>query len=204
MTWMSIFSRPAPHHSRNPAGANLTPAGGERVGTARRRGPRFRAGLLIPLMAVVSSCAHPVESPSLPFEQHTLRIHLDVDRDGFATLSAYEPLIGRIGLRQILEAEEMWPRVGEKKISVQLLVHYGRFYVVAEGFKAVWEITPKPGAAVASFRPAASLADPAGTPARGVRLSRYGSARLSCLRIDRENGPAVYITSLGQADDHCH
>ncbi|HEV8336590.1 MAG TPA: hypothetical protein VGR67_09255 [Candidatus Polarisedimenticolia bacterium] len=202
---MSIFSRPAAHHSRNPVRANLTPAGGRPVGTARRRGSRFRAGLLLPLMAVVSSCAHPVvQSPSLPFEQHTLRIHLDVDRDGFAALSAYEPLTGRIGLRQILEAEKMWPRVGKKKISVQLLVHYGRFYVVAEGFKAVWEITPKPGTGEASFRPAASLGDRAGVPARGVRLSRYGSAGLSCLRIDRENGPTVYITSLGQADDHCH
>jgi hypothetical protein len=156
-------------------------------------------------MAIISSCAHPViESPSLPFEQHTLRVELGVDRDGFAALSAYEPLVGRIGLRRILEAEEMWPMVGKKKISVQLLAHYGRFYVVAEGFKAVWEITPKPGTGEASFRPAAPLADRAGTPARGVRLSRYGSARLSCLRIDRENGPAVYITSLGKPDDHCH
>jgi len=169
-----------------------------------RQDSRIRAGLLFSLIAIISSCAHPVQSPSLPFEQHTLRVHLDVDGEGFAALSAYEPLIGRIGLRRILEAEGMWPRAGEKRISVQLLVHYGRFYVVAEGFKAVWEITPKPGTADAAFRPAVSLADRAGTPARGVRLSRYGSARLSCLRIDRDNGPAVYITSLGKADDHCH
>ena len=201
---MSIFPRPAPYYPRPPARADLSPAGGRRVGTARRRNPRVSAGLLLPLMAILSSCAHPViESPYLPFEQHTLRIRLEVDRDGFAALSAYEPLIGRIGLRRILEAEAMWPRSGEKKISVQLLAHYGRFYVVAEGFKAVWEITPKPGTGEASFRPAAPLADRAGTPARGVRLSRYGSARLSCLRIDRENGPPVYITSVGKADDHC-
>jgi hypothetical protein len=158
--------------------------------------------LALSLVASAWGCARPVLSPSLPFEQHTLRVQLAVDSEGFAALTQYQPLVGRIGLKRILQAEGAWPPDSRKR-SVQLLVHYGRFYVVGEGFRAVWEITPHPGTAGASFRPAVLLAAPGEPPAKGVRLSRYGSSGSSCLRIDREGGPTVFITAEGKLDDRC-
>jgi len=163
---------------------------------------KLRACLLLLLMAVPSGCVKHLPSSSLPFEQHTLRIQLTLDGDGFAALAQYQPLTGRIGLKPILEAEGMWPSPS-RKTTVQLLVNYGRFYVVAEGFRAVWEITPKPGTSGATYRPAVTLAEAQAPAPKGVRLSRYGPSGSSCLRIDREGGPAIYVTYEGKVNDRC-
>src|SRR5580765_2987141 len=166
---------------------------------------RLRAYRLLLILIVLSGCAKRLPSSSslsLPFEQHTLRVQLVLDGDGFAALVQYQPLAGRIGLRPILEAEGMWPSPSPKT-TVQLLVNYGRFYVVAEGFRAVWEITPTPGASGAAYRPAARLAEAQAPAPRGVRLSRYGASGSSCLRIDRADGPTVYVTAEGKVDDRC-
>ena len=164
---------------------------------------RLRAGLLLLLVASFPGCARSVLSPSsLQFEQHTLRVELALDRDGSAALAQYQPLVGRIDLRPILEAEGMWPspRAG---MTVQILVNYGRYYVVSEGFRTVWEITPKPGTSGASYRPAVRLAERDVPSPKGVRLSRYGSSGSSCIRIDREEGAAVYVTAGGETHDRC-
>ena len=107
------------------------------------------------------------------------------------------------------------------KPVVQLMVHYGRFYVVAEGFRSIWEITPRPGLSTASYRPipivtdagsrsatGAKAAVPARTesgarPLRDPRLSLFGSSGSSCLRLDRANGPPVFITPEGAAANAC-
>jgi hypothetical protein len=164
---------------------------------------RLRAAPLLLLVATFPGCARPVQSlSSLPFEQHTLRVQLALDRDGSAALAQYQPLVGRIGLRPILEAEGMWPSP-HAGMSVQLLVNYGRYYVVTEGFRSVWEITPKPGTSGASYRPAVRLAEPGQPAPKGVRLSRYGASGASCIRIDRQEGPAVYVTAGGESHDRC-
>lgn len=163
---------------------------------------RLRASLILLLLAGIPGCAKHLPSQSLAFEQHTLRVHLKLDRDGAAALTPYQPLVGKIGLRPILQAEGMWPPVGGST-TVEVLVNYGRFYVVAEGFRAVWEITPKPGTSGASYRSAVVLAGHDAPPPKGVRLSRYGSSGSSCVRIDREPGPAVYVTVQGEVHDRC-
>lgn len=164
---------------------------------------KLRAGLLLLLTAGFAGCAaHVPPSSSLPFEQHTLRVQLTLDRDGSAALAQYQPLVGRIGLRPILEAEGMWPSP-PAGMTVQLLVNYGRYYVVSDGFRAVWEITPKPGTSGAKYRPAVKLAERSAPSPKGVRLSRYGSSGSSCIRIDREEGAAVYITAGGETHDRC-
>jgi len=86
---------------------------------------------------------------------------------------------------------------------VQVLVNYGRYYVVSEGFRAVWEITPRPGTSGASYRPAVMLAERDAPPPKDVRMSRYGSSGSSCIRIDQEKGAAVYITASGEIHDRC-
>jgi hypothetical protein len=185
------------------------------------------------LAALASGCATaPQPPPTLTFEEHTLRIPLTVQANGSVSLAESPPLIGRIDLSPILQAEGVHAGAGTRRV-VQLLVHYGRFYVVADGFRSIWEITPQPGLATASYRPipiaaedgarpgsgaksgtgtqpgtgakaevAASTASGA-RPMRDPRLSQYGSSSSSCVRLDRANGPPVYITPKGEAANDC-
>jgi hypothetical protein len=182
---------------------------------------------LVLLAALVSGCATaPAAPPTLAFEEHTLRIPLTVQANGSVSLAESPPLIGRIDLAPILQAEGVRAGAVPKPV-VQLVVHFGRFYVVADGFRSIWEITPQPGLTTASYRPIPIVADagaqpgtgtkagaaakaevPAKTgsgarPVRDPRLSRYGSARSSCVRLDRANGPPVFITPKGEAANAC-
>jgi hypothetical protein len=182
-------------------------------------GPKsiFRAGILA-LAATATACATTGlrTSPSsgeLNFEEHTLRIPLTVQADGTISLAQSPPLVGRIDLSPILESEGI--RTNPAKATVvQLMVHYGRFYVVADGFRSVWEITPRPGATRASYRPIPIAVDPAVQPVgskpgsgckplKGARLSLFGSDRSSCVRLDRANGPPVFITSEAEVANAC-
>ena len=159
-------------------------------------------GLLL-LAAIVCGCATaPKAQPTLTFEEHTLRIPLTVQANGSVSLAESPPLIGRIDLSPILQAEGVHADARTKPI-VQLMVHYGRFYLVADGFLSVWEITPRPGSATASYRAIPIAAGAGARPVRDARLSRYGSSRSSCLRLDRANGPPIFITPKGEAADAC-
>ena len=198
----------------------------------RSRRCQLSLGLLL-LATVVSGCATaPAAPPTLAFEEHTLRIPLTVQANGSVSLAESPPLIGRIDLSPILQAEGV--RVtGKPQPTVQVLVHYGRFYLVAEGFRSIWELTPRPGMDTASYRPIPITADagpkpetgvksrtgpmtapgakpgpgarpdPGVRPVRDPRLSRYGSSRSSCVRLDRANGPPVFITPKGEAANAC-
>ena len=177
----------------------------------------FRAGILA-LAATATACATTGlrTSPSsgeLTFEEHTLRIPLTVQANGTISLAESPPLVGRVDLSPILESEGMKTNPAKGTV-VQLMVHYGRFYVVADGFRSVWEITPRPGASTASYRPIAIGPDadarPAGSkpgsgprPLKGARLSLFGSDRSSCVRLDRANGPPVFITSEAEVANAC-
>ena len=157
---------------------------------------------LLLLAAAVSSCATPVVQPTLTFEQHTLRIPLTVAADGTVSLAERPPLIGRIDLAPILKAEGI--PIGAGAItSVQLMVHYGRLYVVAEAFHAVWEITPQPGTSTATYRRIPVARESSQENLKDVRLSRYGSSWSSCLRLDRAGAAPVFITPKGEARDDC-
>jgi hypothetical protein len=165
-----------------------------------------RCVLLIALAFLVaaagSSCVTPSVQPTLTLEQHSLRIPLTLEADGTVMLAERPPLIGRIDLSPILKAEGV--RAGAtRRATVQLMMHYGRLYVVADAFRAIWEITPQPGTTAASFRPILVIRDSDQEPMKDVRLSRYGSARSSCLRLDRAGGSPVFITSKGEARDDC-
>jgi hypothetical protein len=190
-----------------------------------RSGVRNRRWLhpvgLVLLVALASGCATAPEAPpTLAFEEHSLRIPLTVQSNGTISLAQSPPLIGRIDLSPILQAEGVHAGANTKLVA-QLMVHYGRFYVVADGFRSIWEITPQPGVSTASYRPipivahadaqpgtgskaeAAARDDSGARPVRDPRLSRYGSSRSSCVRLDRANGPPVYITPKGEAANAC-
>ena len=176
---------------------------------------------LVLFAALAPGCATAPEAPpTLTFEEHTLRIPLTVQANGSVSLAESPPLIGRIDLSPILQAERVRADAKTKPV-VQLMVHYGKFYVVAEGFRSIWEITPQPGLSSASYRPIPIAADagvrpgtgakgevPAGTesgarPVRDPRLSLFGSSRSSCVRLDRANGPPLFITAKGEAANAC-
>ena len=148
------------------------------------------------------SCATPVAQKTLTMEEHSLRIKLTVGADGMASLAEHPPLMGRIDLSPILEAEEIHLKK-PATTTVQLMMHYGRVYVVADSFRAIWEFTPRPGTSVASFRPIPVVRGSGQRPMKNVRLSRYGSSRSSCVRLDRADGSPVFITTSGEASDDC-
>ncbi len=168
------------------------------------RGRQFvsRIALLLLLAAAGSSCATQSVEPTLTLEQHSLRIPLTLEADGTVMLAERPPLVGRIDLSPILKAEGVLPGA-KTRSTVQLMMHYGRLYVVADTFRALWEITPQPGTTSASYRPIPVVREVGQEPMKDVRLSRYGSARSSCLRLDRAEGSPVFITSRGEARDDC-
>jgi hypothetical protein len=162
----------------------------------------IQMSLLLALGAACSSCATAPVQPTLTLEEHSLRIPLTLEADGTVILAERPPLVGRIDLAPILLAEGMAPG-SRTRATVQLMMHYGRLYLVADAFRAIWEITPQPGTSKASYRPIPVVRDSAQEPMKDVRLSRYGSARSSCLRLDRAGGSTVFITSSGDARDDC-
>jgi len=153
--------------------------------------------LLAPLSA--SGCIKSIQRSTLTLEQHSLRMQLHVDKDGSIPLSEQPPLTGRVDVRGIFKAEGI-PLTSSR--SVQGMIYYGRLYLVGEGFRSLWEITPTPGTSVAHYRPF-PLAEGQNTPGRGLRLSRYGSARSACLRIDRDDGAPLFLTSRGALAHDC-
>jgi hypothetical protein len=179
------------------------PIRGVGIRTVRGRRIMVQAALLFLVAAAAVSCAttQSVE-PTLTLEQHSLRIPLTLEADGTVILAERPPLVGRIDLAPILKAEGV-PPGAKTRATVQLMMHYGRLYVVADAFRALWEITPQPGTTTASYRPIPVVRDAGQDPMKEVRLSRYGSARSSCLRLDRAGGNPVFITPKGEARDEC-
>ena len=163
---------------------------------------KLRLGCLLLTVAFVSSCATVENPPTLTLEQHTLRIPLTVGANGSVSLAEQPPLTGRIDLTPILDEEGIHTSA-TTATAVQVMMHYGRFYVLADGFHSVWEITPLPGTSSASYRriPVALLAG--NSSLKGARLSRYGSSKSSCLRLDRKNSRPLFITSQGQVSRVC-
>lgn len=158
--------------------------------------------VLAPLLALTFGCATTGSQPTLAFEEHTLRIPLTVQANGSVSLAESPPLIGRIDLSPILQAEGI-SAAAKTRPAVQMMVNYGRFYLVGEGFRSIWEITPQPGSSTASYRPIPISAEGGAKPVRDPRLSRYGASRSSCLRLDRTNGPPLFITPKGETANAC-
>jgi len=166
-----------------------------------RRHRVLRTGCLCALLAAGVCCATPAARPTLTFEQHSLRIPLAVGSDGTVSLAERPPLIGRLDLSEILRTEGIRP--GAAATTVQLMLHYGRIYVVGDAFRSVWEITPQPGTCRASYRPIPVLQSADQVRLKKVRLSRYGSSGSSCLRLDRAGAGPIFITSQGEARNDC-
>jgi hypothetical protein len=173
------------------------------------RGPRRReategiallaaGALACALLAACATAAAP--GPTLTWEMQTLRMPLHIDGNGTASLAAFPPLTGRLDLSPILAAEKV---PAGQPVPAQVMLHYGRLYLAADGFRSVWEITPSPGTASAAYRPIPISRGPSKERLKDVRLSRYGSSEASCLRLDRAGGRPVFITPKGEARDEC-
>lgn len=162
----------------------------------------LRLGSLLLTALVAASCATAVRQSTLAFEQHTLRIPLTVSANGSVSLAEQPPLTGRIDLSPILQAEGV-PVPPTTATTIQIMMYYGRFYVVADGFHSVWELTPRPGTSTASYRPIPLTLKTGQATLKGARLSRYGSSQSSCLRIDRKDGSPLFITPRGEVSSDC-
>ena len=116
-----------------------------------------------------------------------------VDVDGFVHLAEHAPLLGRIEVAPIIDAE------GRAVETVQVVQHQGRYYITADGFQNVWEVTPQPGSTLATYR----RIRVSESPLSGVRLARYGPTGRACVRVDVDGGGPWYITPQGELDDQC-
>jgi hypothetical protein len=125
---------------------------------------------------------------------------LHVGRDGSILLADQPPLTGRVDLKPILKAEDI-PLTPQRPVTVQGMIYYSKLYIIGDGFHSLWEITPKPGTSTGVYRPI-PLAEPA-RRVQSVRLSRYGSSKSSCLRIDRTDGKTAFIDSRGILSNDC-
>ncbi|HEV8121502.1 MAG TPA: hypothetical protein VGQ67_10955 [Candidatus Polarisedimenticolia bacterium] len=160
------------------------------------------AGILLAAGAFACAglaCATASPGPTLACEIQTLRMPLRIDGNGTASFAAFPPLTGRLDLAPILAAEKM----PAEPLAAQAMLHFGRLYLVADGFRSIWEITPSPGSASAAYRPIPIPGHAAPARFKEVRLSRYGSPDASCLRLDRAGGKPIFITPGGEARDAC-
>jgi hypothetical protein len=166
-------------------------------------------GLVCLAAAAGLSCATPggpssSPAPSSPvttltYEQHSLRIPIQIEPNGQASFAEKPPLSGRIDLAPVLRAEGL----AGKTVAAQAMLHYGRLYIVADAFRSIWEITPRPGSSVASYRSIPVPGLSASSHLKDARLSRFGSAGASCLRLDRAGGDPLFITPAGAARNAC-
>ena len=111
-------------------------------------------------------------------------------------------LVGRLDLKPIFESEG-FSRVPGTTKNLQMLIHFGRFYVTGDGFRSVWEVSPNLGVASGEYRAIPILPKDSPRPMKNVRLSRYGSAESICVRVDRTGGKAVFIDTEGKVDASC-
>ncbi|MCZ6669768.1 MAG: hypothetical protein O6947_01920 [Acidobacteria bacterium] len=170
--------------------------------------------ILVLSSALLTAClggSRPVSGPvaeigrgssTLTLEHHSLRVPLAVGKDGFARLTGGRQLLGKIDLGPIFAAEEL-PLTQAATRNIQLLIHFGRFYVVADGFRSVWELTPEAGTSIAFFREIPLVRDPDAPPLTDVRISRFGPADSACVRIDRAEGDTVFIDVEGNTQPNC-
>ncbi len=159
-------------------------------------------GMVGAALLALSGCAHMGVKPVLSLEHHTQRIPLTVDGAGLAQLTDHQPLVGSLDLKPIF-ALEGFPEVPETTKNLQMLIHFGRFYVTGDGFRSVWEVSPNFGVATGEYRPIPIIPKNSPKPLKNVRLSRYGSAESICVRVDRTGGEAVFIDMEGQVDAIC-
>lgn len=154
-------------------------------------------GVLSAGLIVMAGCAANRKiakpKPFLTLVQNSQRLLLEVAEDGHVNLAEHPPLQGRIDIGPILATE------GQEAGSLQALLHLGRYYLVAEGFRNLWEVTPQPGGSRANYRPIAVT----GEPLSGVRLSRYGPAGRACVRVDIEEGGVWFVSSSGVRNEEC-
>jgi hypothetical protein len=162
----------------------------------------FRIACLVLAAAALLSCASATPPPTLLLEQHTLRMPLTVKPNGSVSFAERPPLTGHIDLSPVFAAEGKGA-ASSPGTSVQVMMFYGRFYVVADGFHSLWELTPVPGTSTASYRSISLVPESGRKTIQGVRLSRYGSSQSSCLRIDRKDSDPLFITRKGQVSGAC-
>ncbi|HYV19856.1 MAG TPA: hypothetical protein VFC25_12600 [Verrucomicrobiae bacterium] len=177
------------HRSRNAARGLVCLVAAATLSCATGGAPRSSGGAPRPPATPAST---------LTYEQNTLRIPIRIEASGQASFAEKPPLSGKIDLTPIVRAEGL----AGKAVAAQAMLHYGRLYVVADDFRSVWEITPRPGSSVAGYR---SIPVPRLTAAgrlKDARLSRYGSPSSSCVRLDHAGG-VLFITPDGEARDAC-
>jgi len=158
----------------------------------------IRTWLLFGLSVIAIGCAarrsSPPAVPTLAIEQASLRMVLPVDPDGTIQLARQTPFLGFVDIAPILEAE------GTTVETVQVISHLGRYVIVADRFRSLWVLTPRPGTTRAEYR-AVPVSE---APMSGTRLSRYGaSSHGACVRIDATGVEPKFLSATGELLDAC-
>jgi hypothetical protein len=159
--------------------------------------PKIALAATLACFALLAGCsimtARPDGIPKLRVEQGSFRMTKEIDADGSISLTENTQLLGSIEGGAILEAE------GQDVSTVQVLFHEGRYYIVADGFRNLWQVTPEPGTGWATYRPI-TLPD---HQTENVRISRYGPPERICVRVDVDGGGPWYVNGTGGLQDEC-
>jgi len=129
----------------------------------------------------------------LRVDQGSFRMTKAVDGDGSISLAEPTQLMGSIEAGPILDAEN------SAATMVQVMLHEGCYYIIADGFRNLWQVTPRPGTALASYRPV-SLPD---ITIKNARMSRYGPPGRACVRLDVDGGGPWYVSEKNRLQDEC-
>jgi len=148
---------------------------------------------LVCVFVFLPGCHRGAPVRSVGLEQHSLRFFLTAQPDGTVDLAEHPPLLGRIDLKPILEAE------GAAPAQVELLIHAGRLYLWGDGFRNVWELTQKPGSSQAGYRPAVTFE----APPSHLRLSHYAGEDGGCVRMDALEQPTAFLSAKGDVLTNC-
>jgi hypothetical protein len=126
-----------------------------------------------------------------------------VSDDATLELSTYSPLVGHLALSPILSAEGLSPDTEDGAQPLQVVIHYGRFYLAGDGFHSLWEFTPLAGTDQASYRPIHVLTDLEAPGMTGVRLSRFRNLDAVCIRLDRTDHSPLFLSADGAFNATC-
>ena len=157
------------------------------------------------LVAVVTlwGCASTSRVQQTSLEFHSLRVPATLDDDATLDLSAYPPLVGHLSLSPILAAEGMKLDTEDGETPLQIVIHYGRFYLAGDGFHSLWELTPLVGTDQAKYRPIRVLADLNAPGMSGVKLSRFRNLDAVCLRLDQADHSPMFLSADGAFNATC-
>ncbi len=173
----------------------------ETITIMRKTLPRVTS--LLAAVVILWGCASSGRVQQTSLELHSLRVPATVGQDATLDLSAFPPLVGHLALSPILSAEGLTLDTADGDMPLQVVIHYGRFYLAGDGFHSLWELTPLAGTDQASYRSIRVLADLQAPGMAGVKLSRFRNLEAVCIRLDQADHSPLFLSADGAFNATC-